>query len=79
MENGKLKKWEIAMMFSIVITLLFGLFVGEVQCCAWWGTVYPELTPSGSAAAVSAAAASAQEGVEIRFRLLEWLQSVAAR
>ena len=78
MANGKLEKWEIAMLLSIVITLLFGLFFGEVQCCAWWGAVYPELTPAGSAA-VSAAATASPGGYEIRFRALEWLQQLVGR
>lgn len=72
MSDGKLKKWELAMLLSICFTLLFGLFFGETECCAWWGTVYPELTPAGSTEVFSAQAGAAVP-VEIRFRLLEWL------
>lgn len=60
-----LKKWEIALIGAVLATLLLGNAPGR----AWWGAVYPELTPDMSARSVSTAAA----GVELRFRTLEWL------
>lgn len=65
-----LKKWEIALLLAVVLTLLLGAAPG----CAWWGAVYPELTPdAGVQSAFSAPAAAC--GVELRFRTLEWLCS----
>ena len=63
-----LKKWELALIGAVILTLLLGSEPGW----AWWGAVFPELTPDMSAQSVSAAGAG---GVELRFRTLEWLQS----
>ena len=62
------KKWEVALIGAVVLTLLLGAAPG----CAWWGAVYPELTPDMSARTVSTAAAG---GVELRLRTLEWLRA----
>lgn len=72
-----LKKWEIALLVSLCVTLGWGLLFGETECCAWWGTVYPEL--SAADACVSAAAVSGGgETVVLRFRVLEWLAALLA-
>ena len=47
-----LKKWEIALAASVVVALCWGLVFGETRCCAWWGTVYPELTPDAAIARI---------------------------
>ena len=62
-----LKKWEVALILAVAITLLLGAVPG----CAWWGAVYPELTPDMSARSVAAMGG----GVELRFRTLEWLET----
>ena len=66
----KLKKWEIALICALILTLLLTPLLGATPGCAWWGTVYPELTLSAAAQSVSAADSG---GVELRFRALEWL------
>ena len=73
--KNRLKKWEIALAVSVGIAVGWGLLFGETRCCAWWGTVYPELTGSG---AVPAAALHGGETVVIRFRLAEWIAAVLA-
>ena len=74
MPGERMRKWEIALACSVAVTLLWSLAFGPTPCSAWWGTVYPELTPpDGSAQAVAAAGA---EGVVLRFRLLEWLEGL---
>lgn len=76
MANGKLKKWEIALLLSVCITLGYSLFFGGTPCGAWWGTIYPELTePAGSAAVFFAGDAAEGTEVELRFRFLEWLEA----
>ena len=65
-----LKKWEIALILALAVTLLLGPAPG----CAWWGAVYPELTPDMGAR--TAAAAVGGGAVELRFRSLEWLEGV---
>ena len=64
-----LKKWEVALIGAVVLTLLLGAAPG----CAWWGAVYPELTPASGVQSVSTAAAAG--GVELRLRTLEWLRA----
>ena len=67
----RLKKWEIALILALIIALCDGLF-GGTECCAWWGTMYPELTgAAGDCMPVSAISGSG--GVELRFRIAEWI------
>ena len=70
--QARLRKWEIALFLSLGITLLWGLTLGEVRCCAWWGTVYPELLSFGKAQTELPGG----EGVVLRLRLLEWLRGL---
>lgn len=73
MSGDGLRKWEIALICALAVTLLWGAALGRTPCFAWWGTVYPELTPADGGA--YAAAASGAEGVVLRSRLLEWLNA----
>ena len=67
-----LKKWEIALISAVVVTMLWGL-LGRTPCLAWWGSIYPELAPpNGSVQTVSAMDG---ETVVLRLRLLEWLEA----
>ena len=66
-----LKKWEIALLLAMGLTLLLGPAPG----CAWWGAVYPELTPAAGVQSVSTAAAGGG-AVELRLRSIEWLEAV---
>ena len=71
-ENG-LRKWEIALLCAVTVALLWSLVLGQTPCGAWWGTIYPELSPpDGSAQAL---AVPGGEGVTLRFRLLEWAEA----
>ena len=66
----RLKRWEIALILSVAVTLLLG---GGTPCRAWWGAVYPDASPEAhTAQTVSGAGA---QGVELRFRTLEWLDA----
>ncbi len=67
----KLKKWEIALLCALILTLLLTPVLGAPGC-AWWGTVYPELTQGSAAQSVSTADSG---GVVLRFRTLEWLDA----
>ena len=66
-----LKKWEVALIGAVALTLLLGAVPG----CAWWGAVYPELTPAAGVQSVSTAAAGGA-AVELRLRSVEWLEGV---
>ena len=72
-----LKKWELALLLALGITLVYGFCSGTPACCAWWGTVYPELT--GDIDAYLPASTAGGGGVEIRFRILEWLLALLQR
>lgn len=72
-----LKKWEIALILALIIALCDGI-LGGTPCCAWWGTVYPELTGTAGGF-VPASAAGEAVGVEIRFRIAEWLTALLHR
>ncbi len=66
----KLKKWEIALLLALCISLFIGV-LGEPDCCAWWGTVYPELT--GTAGTFVPASTGAGQGIVLRSRIAEWI------
>ena len=69
-----LRKWEIALICAVAVTLLWGT-LGSTPGCAWWGAVYPELAPdAGSAQTVLVAGG----GVTLRFQLLEWMEALLA-
>ena len=67
-----LKKWELALLCAVLLTLALTPLLGATPCYAWWGAVYPELTPDAAAQRVSTAEAG---GVVLRFRTLEWLDA----
>ena len=74
MHGNRLKKWEIALICAVAVTALWSCVLGRTDCCAWWGTIYPELTP----AAPYAQAAAGADGVVLRWRVLEWLDACLA-
>ena len=74
MPDGGMRKWEIALLCAVAVTLLWSLLRGRTPCCAWWGAVYPELTPDAAVQRVSTAETG---GVVLRFRALEWLDELA--
>ena len=68
-----IRTWEIALICAVVVTALWSAVLGQTPCCAWWGTVYPDLTPAGGAA--QAASLPGGGGVVLRFHLLEWVSA----
>lgn len=73
MEHNRLKKWEIALVMALCITLGWGLIFGETSCCAWWGVMYPELARGAGESAETFAAADDAAGVALRSQLWDWL------
>ena len=71
----KLKKWELALLCAVALTLLLSSAPGATPCDAWWGAIYPELTPESAALSVSASDGGV---VELRLRTLEWLERALA-
>ena len=71
MSGEGLKKWEIARVCAVAVSLLWGCALGRTPCCAWWGAIYPELTPEAGSVETAAGAG----GVVLRFQLLEWLEA----
>lgn len=69
MHDDRLKKWEIALICAVAVTALWSCALGRTDCRAWWGTIYPELTPAAPCVQTAAGA----DGVALRWRLLEWL------
>ena len=72
-DEQKLRRWELALALSLCLTLFHGVSLGALSGANWWGVIFPGLT----AEAVQAeAGAFPGGGVEIRFRVLEWLGAV---
>ena len=81
-DAGTLRRWEIALALSLVLTLLRG---AAAPCAAWWGVIFPGLTAGSGMEAVEAVKLTGVRGlealrltggggtIEIRFFLLEWL------
>ena len=76
MEHNRLKKWEIALLLALCISLGWGLIFGETDCYAWWGVIYPDLAQgAGESAATFAAGSNAAGGPVLRSQLWDWLQT----
>ena len=75
MEHNRLKKWEIALLLAVCITLGWGLIFGETDCYAWWGVIYPDLAQGAGESAATFAAGSSANGLVLRSQLWEWLQA----
>ena len=71
MSDRRLKKWELALICAVAVTLLWG----RTPCYGWWGAVYPELSPVNGSVQTAADLAG---GVVLRLRLLEWLEACLA-
>ena len=78
MNGSRLKKWEIALAFSLGITLCHGAVTPAAVGCSWWGVVFPGLTAETAAAPVWNAPGLRADGgaVELRFRLLEQIAAL---
>ena len=75
MEHTRLKKWEIALLLAVCISLGWGLIFGETDCCAWWGVIYPELAQGAGESAATFAAGNDAGGLVLRSQLWDWLQA----
>ena len=73
MPDRSMRKWEIALICAVAVTLLWGAALGRTPCLGWWGTIYPELTPADGS--VQTAAQPGGETVVLRLRALEWLRA----
>ena len=74
MEHSRLKKWEIALLLAVCISLGWGLIFGETDCCAWWGVIYPDLAQGAGESAATFAAGNDAGGLVLRSQLWDWLQ-----
>ena len=59
----KLKKWEIALLCALILTLLLTPVLGAPGC-AWWGPVYPELTQEAAAQSALSTLKSQRSGTK---------------
>ena len=74
MEHNRLKKWEIALLLALCISLGWGLIFGETDCWAWWGVIYPDLAQSAGESTATFAAGGDTGGLVLRSQLWDWLQ-----
>ena len=74
MEHNRLKKWEIALLLAVCISLGWGLIFGETDCCAWWGVIYPDLAQGAGESTATFAAGNNAGGLVLRSQLWDWLQ-----
>ena len=76
MNDKRLKKWEIALLLALCVTLGWGLIFGGTECYAWWGVIYPDLAQgAGESAATFAAQGETAGGLVLRSQLWDWLQT----
>ena len=73
--DQKLRRWELALVLSVCLSLFHGVSLGALQGASWWGVIFPGLTAE---AVQTETGAFPGGGVEIRFRLLDWLCEVFA-
>jgi hypothetical protein len=75
MRNDRWKRWELALALSVGITLCHGAVTSAG--CSWWGVVFPGLGAAPArAAAVWRGPGFPLGGVELRFRLLDWIAAL---
>lgn len=72
MQNRKnaLRRWELALILSLSLTVCQG-FTLPAAHTGWWGVIFPAL--SGGEEAVQTVSGGLDVGIELRFRLLDWL------
>ena len=77
--GDRLKRWEIALLLSLFITLCHGAVFGAPGM-AWWGVIFPGLSEPAYREKVETVKLDGgrEDGreVEVRFRLLEWLDEL---
>ena len=76
--DGKLRRWELALALSLCITFCHGLAFGSTAGMNWWGVIFPGLTGDGTVEQVETSTFSdGGEGeIQVRFRFLEWLEEL---
>lgn len=72
--GDRLKRWELALLLSLCVTLCHGAVSGAPGM-AWWGVIFPGLSEPVYRETVKLDG-EREDGreVEVRFRLLEWLE-----
>ena len=77
--DGKLRRWELALVLSLCITFCHGLAFSSTAGVNWWGVIFPGLAGNGTEEQVEASAfpdGGEGEAVQVRFRFLEWLEEL---
>lgn len=79
-ESGnRFKRWELALILALCVTLCHGAVFGA-QGVAWWGVIFPGLSEPVYRERVETVKLDGgrEDGreIEVRFRLLEWLEEL---
>lgn len=73
--NGKLRRWELALALSVCITFCHGLAFSSAPGMNWWGVIFPGLAAGGAPEQVETSAfPDGGKEFQVRFRFLEWLK-----
>ena len=77
--GNRFKRWEIALILALCVTLCHGA-VFTAPGMAWWGVIFPGLSEPVYREDVETVKLDGGRedggGVEVRFRLLEWLEEL---
>ena len=78
--GNRFKRWELALLLALCVTLCHGAAF-TAPGVAWWGVIFPGLSEPAyqervETVKLDGGRESGGGEVEVRFRLLEWLEGI---
>lgn len=73
--DHRLRRWELALILALSITILHGAWTQPMRVCGWWCVVFPPLYPAAAAETMVRADDPAGD-YEIRFWIADLWNSL---